>query len=244
MAILLSRSLLVARTAEVKLYVQFLRKILDKDAQLYIPQSKSYEVFHKDLTHTLKANGYLLLYNAVEAVCAAAFEDIHGAVETELRTPGSTFSVESLNINLVQQVLRRFKASTKLDYDKIRPEAGQWLVEHWLQDHKREVANNHNPLMSGNLDSKAMRELAEKYGFDRFGQLKMPANRGPQNTKVKRNSLAHGHESFTDCGRDLSLEDFAKDAIGVFAYLRRYVRAVENYINQRGYAALPLAAGQ
>lgn len=231
------RALLQERTMEIRLYLRFLRKVLNSNAELYFPHSKTTEIIEKELTHTLKANGYLLLYNAMEAICAAAIEDIHAAVELELNGNNINFSVESLNIQLIQQVLRRFKASATLQYKHIKPDASRWLVEHWLTDHKLQVANNHNPLMSGNLDGKVMREIAETYGFDVYGSIHMPRNKSPQVTKQKRNDLAHGHESFAQCGRNLSLTDLVGDSVGVVIYLRRYVGAVEQFIRQRGYVA-------
>lgn len=241
MATLPCRALLQARTVEIRLYLQFLRKVLNNKAELYLPLSKTTEIVPKELTHTLKANGYLLLYNAIEAVCAAAIEDIHAAVEAELQGGDPNFSVEHLNIQLVQQVLRRFRVSATLHYKNIKPAASRWLVEHWLNDHKLQVANDHNPLMAGNLDGKAMREIAQTYGFDCYGSIHMPTNKSPQTTKQKRNNLAHGKESFVQCGRDMSLLDLVKDAVGVVVYLRRYLSAVENYISQRGYAATATA---
>lgn len=237
MATLPCRVLLQERTAEIRLYLRFLRKVLNNNAELYFPHKKKTEIIEKELTHTLKANGYLLLYNAIEAVCAAAIEDIHGAIEAELKRGSPSFSVESLNIQLIQQVLRRFKASTKLEYKDITANPSRWLVEHWLKDHKLQVAEYHNPLMSGNLDSKAMRAIAETYGFDCYGSIHMPKNKSPQVTKQKRNDLAHGHESFVQCGRNLSLQDLVRDAVGVVTYLRRYLGAVEQFISKRGFVA-------
>lgn len=237
MATLPCRALLQERTIEIRLYIRFLRKILDNNAELYFPSTTTSHAIEKELTHTLKANGYLLLYNAIEAICAAAIEDIHNAVEAELKSGGASFSVENLNTQLIQQVLRRFKASVKLEYKEIKSGPSRWLVEHWLKDHKQQVANNHNPLMSGNLDGRAMRIIAETYGFDSYGSIHMPKNRSPQVTKQKRNDLAHGHESFTQCGRNLSLQDLVRDAVGVVIYLRRYVGAVEEFINKRGFVA-------
>lgn len=256
-SLLLSRSILNERTIEIKLYLDFLKTIINKDAKLLIKTEKitinNNTVFtktkrrsisiEKDLSHTLKANAYLLLYNAIEAVCSNSFTDIHDSVEKDLKKEKSDFSVEKMNINLIEQVLKRFKASNNINYALLQtqPKTGIWLVEQWLEDHKTEVARQKNPLMSGNLDSKQMRELAEKYGFNSYGKLMMPKNKGPKNAKEKRNNLAHGHQSFTDCGRSLTYQDVARDAIGVIIYLRRYVRAVEKYIQQKGYLAQPPA---
>jgi len=236
MSILNCRALLTSRTQEIKIYVQFIRRVLGESAQLQLPATGKLVSFDKELTHTLKAHGYLLLYNAIEATCAAAFEDIHRAVEGEFAANGTTFTIENLNLQLVRQVLSRFRASTTSNFPLAPQGTGKWLIEFWLDDHKRGVANNHNPLMSGNLDARAMRELAEKYGFAHYRKLENRWGAGTLSAKQKRNDLAHGKVSFADCGRDVSLQDLAGDAIGVVCYLRRYVGAVEQYVSDRAYA--------
>lgn len=245
-SLLLSRNILNERTNEIRLYFNFLKYIIDKNAKLHIQEGNILFPINRDLGHTLKANGYLLLYNAIEAVCSNSFIDIHQSVEQELRNGSSDISLEKMNINLVQQVLKRFKASGNVDYALLKnpPKTGTWLIEQWIEDHKKEVSKQKNPLMSGNLDSKQMRELAEKYGFDSLANLKMPKNEGPKKAKENRNSLAHGHQSFADCGRDLTYQDVARDAVGVIIYLRRYVCAVEKYIAQKGYLAQPPVLAQ
>lgn len=245
-SLLLSRNILKERTREIKLYFDFLKCIIVKDARLHLPLDDKSISINRDLSHTLKANGYLLLYNAIEAVCSNSFVDIHQSVENELNNDSSNMSVEKMNIKLIQQVLSRFKASSNVNYTQLQapPKTGTWLIEQWIEDHKKEVARQKNPLMSGNLDSKQMRELAEKYGFNTFGNLMMPRNDGPRKAKENRNNLAHGHQSFADCGRDLTYQDVARDAVGVVIYLRRYVSAVEKYIQQKGYLAQPPALVQ
>lgn len=242
-SLLLSRNILNERTKEIKLYIHFLKCVIVKNAKLQIQEEQISIPINRDLGHTLKANGYLLLYNAIEAVCSNSFIDIHQSVENELKNESSDISVEKMNIKLIQQVLKRFKASGNVDYALLDnpPKTGTWLIEQWIEDHKKEVSKQKNPLMSGNLDSKQMRELAEKYGFNTFGNLMMPRNEGPKKAKENRNNLAHGHQSFADCGRELTYQDVARDAVGVIVYLRRYVCAVEKYIQQKGYLAQPPA---
>ena len=242
-SLLLSRNILNERTKEIKLYFTFLKYIIEKNAKLHLQDENIIVPINRDLGHTLKANGYLLLYNAIEAVCSNSFIDIHQSVEHDLKNGISDISLEKMNVKLVQQVLKRFKASGNVDYALLQapPKTGTWLIEQWIEDHKKEVSKQKNPLMSGNLDSRQMRELADKYGFDSLESLNMPRNEGPKKAKENRNNLAHGHQSFADCGRDLTYQDVVRDAVGVIIYLRRYVCAVEKYIQHKGYLAQPPA---
>ena len=47
----------------------------------------------------------------------------------------------------------------------------------FLFDHKRGRGKQSQPLMSGNLDARAMRELAEKYGFAHYRKLEKSLNK-------------------------------------------------------------------
>ena len=61
-----TRSLLRERAHEVVAYVRFLRVAVERDATVTATPGQRLAI-NKNLTHTLKANLYLLLYSTVEA---------------------------------------------------------------------------------------------------------------------------------------------------------------------------------
>jgi hypothetical protein len=63
-----------------------------------------------------------------------------------------------------------------------------------------------------------------------------------QKVKTNRNELAHGEKSFTDLGRDLSVESLATDSLTVFDTLRNIATEVDNYLRDQRYLAQPPAA--
>jgi hypothetical protein len=59
--------------------------------------------------------------------------------------------------------------------------------------------------------------------------------------KQKRNLLAHGEKSFTDLGRDLSVESLEADSLVVFDTLRKIAAEVDKYLRDQRYLAQPPA---
>lgn len=242
MYILMCRSLLQERSQEVLLYLRFLKTVIYENAELHLPKRKENISINKDLTHTLKANGYLLFYNVVEATMSTAIDDIHRAIRADLENGRSNLTLDCLNPGLFKRVLSRFRSGKEDMLSQAAPSAGTWLVEYWLNDHDKEVNKERNPLISGNLDGRKMLEMAKMYGFDVYGRAERLKHPGLFKAKEKRNDLAHGKTSFKDCGTDTAIDDLVREGVGVLRCLRHHVCAVEAFIAQRGYVRHPPAA--
>jgi hypothetical protein len=232
-----SRILLVERSKEILDYLKFLKVILDKGAYFQTLNQQTPIPVKKELTHTLKANGYLLLYNVVEATMTQAVADIHGAIDGHLSISGSELVVDDMNPGLYTHILRRFKQGREDVNNTVTPPAGRLIVKYWLRDHEKLVKANKNPLFSGNIDGLKIFEIAQKYGYSDFGTESRLKHKSLFTTKIKRNLLAHGEASFMDCGKDISLPDLTTDAIGVIRCLRHNLSAIEQFIEQAGYTS-------
>lgn len=64
-------------------------------------------------------------------------------------------------------------------------------------------------MASDNLDARKIRELLEKHGID-FTETNNGDKPHMLTVKNKRNSLAHGAESFDIAARNLTIEDLEK----------------------------------
>lgn len=223
-----SKYILRERTKEIKNYLIFLKKIISNNAALFYSINNSKEKIEKDLTHTLKANAYLLYYNVIEAVVSTSIIEVHEVIKNS----DIKYSINDLNNKLSQEILEKFKKNGSNDYQKSSENIGKWLIEDWIKQHKIKVDNQQNPLISGNLDGRKIIEIAQKYGME-TSILKNPKNTSPEKAKVLRNNLAHGNTSFRDCGKDLAINDVFNDAVGVIIFLRRYLRVVESYLDKK-----------
>jgi hypothetical protein len=227
MATALSRALLNARATEVRAYVAFVQAALERDAAVSAPAIAAPYVLDIELTHTLKANTYLLLYNVVEATMAQLLEDIHRGI----RNSGA--NLDELLPQLYLHVLNRFRqAKPDIGEANMPAPVASSMVSLWLFDYERRAGNNENYLISGNVDSKKIRDIGRKYGFVSSvdGQDSHLGHPSLLRTKSLRNSLAHGALSFADSGRDLAFSDLRSDAEELLGCLDRVVTHVDNYL--------------
>lgn len=229
-----TQKLLAERREEIFAYLRFLRAALSRDASIsYSGQRRAFDFsVKKELTHTLKANTYLLLYSVVEAILTQSMQEIHAAIG------GSGVELDDLHPKLFLQVLRRFKASSTdaSDSNLFQP-CGRSIVEFWINDYKKRDKDNKNYLFSGNIDGQVICDIGLNYGFA-SGDKAQDAHlrhKSLSTTKSKRNLLAHGEVSFRDCGRNLTQPDLENDAIGLLRCLRNFTRTVDRYLGERRY---------
>ncbi len=151
-----------------------------------------------ELAKTLKANGFLLLYNLVESTMRNAIQ----AIFDELAS--SKVSFDSVKTELKIIVLQNLKACAP---DKVHLKMSNISLDI--------ITAGFDPerLFSGNVDGRLIRETANKYGFssetkDKDDETKKPPNNGDKLLIVKtnRNNLAHGIQSFEEVGRNYYIE--------------------------------------
>ncbi|MDP3872189.1 MAG: MAE_28990/MAE_18760 family HEPN-like nuclease [Methyloversatilis sp.] len=121
------------------------------------------------------------------------------------------------------------------------------LFSYWISDWQGRASakDKRGDGISGSVDGLVFYEQLKKFGVvdptpdDRPpSHLTSPAL---QAVKTKRNLLAHGEKSFTDLGRDLSVESLEADSSSVFDTLRKIAAEVDNYLRNQRYLAQPPA---
>ncbi|MDI9334649.1 MAG: MAE_28990/MAE_18760 family HEPN-like nuclease [Cytophagales bacterium] len=233
-----SRASFTERSTEVELYFDFLKNIIDDKAQLIFPSrgqasnaSAATKAIPIKLSHTLKANGYLLLYNLVEATIVNAIEDIHAQIKAD-----ALIDADKLVHSLTRQTLDRFKGKGSATIDQ---PVNKLLLSHWLDDHQKSVENNQHPVLLGNVDAKRIREAADLYGFQVATKTTNTsvATAGERLVEVKdkRNELAHGRVPFAECGRDTILPNLITIKEAVLIYLNDVLLSIESYLSEKKY---------
>ncbi|ABM40222.1 MAE_28990/MAE_18760 family HEPN-like nuclease [Polaromonas naphthalenivorans] len=228
----LSRSLLNARATEVRAYLAFLQAALERGAELNARSLAAPLELDIELTHTLKANTYLLLYNVVEATMTQLIGDIHRTVKQ------SGAVLDELHPQMYLHILRRFQ-NVKIDIPETTAlvPSGTAIIDHWLNDYETRAKAYSNYLLSGNVDSKRIREIGRNYGFASLekGQDAHLSHASLLTTKTHRNMLAHGEVSFRDCGQLLAYADVDRDTNGLLNCLVSVVDHVDNYLKRGLY---------
>ncbi|TWH63867.1 hypothetical protein LX59_03031 [Azomonas agilis] len=221
------------RCAEVHRYIEITSAMSDhRNTKLVFTDStentSEYEI-SRELKKTLKANTYLLLYNLVEATMTNAVDAIHKAIYEE------KLNFNDLSDELKFIVLRYFNKATK-DFgsnggDLIGTEAHP--IEHAIL----KFGYNREKIFSGNVDCTEIRETAKKYGFKSPDPNKNGREiaRKLKEIKNRRNALAHGRQSFEDCGQYIASDSLEQSAHEIIVYLRLVIWSVSKYIRQEMY---------
>lgn len=210
----------IERSAEIEVYFRFVFDVLDGHRMIDPPMdADDFERFKK----TIKANGFLLLYNLVEATVSNAVE----AIFDELRTHGIRFNDCRIEVqHVILCNLRRHNVG------KIHPKLTD-ISLHVVTETFRK-----NELFSGNVDARKIKATAKEFGFQ------SPNKSGSKLLSVKnaRNDLAHGNKSFAEVGRDNTHQEMEETKIQVVDYLTKMLECVSEYLTRKEYLAIPPTA--
>ncbi|SKA72354.1 hypothetical protein SAMN02745130_01044 [Thiothrix eikelboomii] len=212
---------------EVNLYFEFLLNIINNNLELYDSRIEVHTPLESGITHILKANGYLILYNLLEATIENALKAAHLIIcET---------SFNSLTTHLKKTILTEFK-KMEIDLDKF---PHQEIIETTL--HKITL-DKYKPF-SGNLDAKKIKNIIEKYGIalDTTSEDKKGAKL--LIVKNRRNALAHGGQSFIQIGRDTSIDELIAIKNQTILFLENFLQCTRAYLEQQHYQLEPDAQG-
>lgn len=216
------------RVKEVDDYFSFLTRLIQEEIKLAVIDSNSeYKIasLDLDLAKTLKANGFLLLYNLIESTMRNAVE----AIFDEFQSKGISFDKikPEIKITILQNLQTCIKSSS---VKNIHSKISQISIDIITATFERER------IFSGNVDAKVIRETAEKYGFSHSTDCSKTKNgKNLLVVRENRNHLAHGIKSFEEVGRDKTIEELLEIKEEVVEYLRQILKNIEGYLDNRGY---------
>lgn len=212
------------RCREVSKYFIFLKSLeqgttkLSMEGKGGIPKIKEID---SELIKTLKASGFLLLYNLVEATMRNAIE----AIFDELQSHGVSY--DQIKPELKKIVLKNLK---KRDPDRIFSSITAISIDIISAGFDKE------DLFSGNLDAKKIRKTATEYGFSYLTNSTRTGD-GIDLLAIKsnRNDLAHGFKSFAEVGKDKSADELLEIKNKAVRYLREILQNIEQYLSNQDY---------
>lgn len=223
------------RKSDIETYFDFLESVITHKAKLVLHKpkkaglgvEKSEVNIPLDFSHTLKANGFLLLYNIVEATLSSAIEEIHDSICADV-----TLGADELVETLARQAVGRVNSKNL----PLTSPLSKSILQHWIDDHRANVGMHKNPLFSGNVDAKLIKDVAKIYGFSSDAKSSKAKNgTNLVKVKIKRNELAHGKVSFKDCGRDIVIDELVQIKSEVISYLEQILSNIESYLNNKNY---------
>ena len=174
---------------------------------------------------TLRAGTFLILYNLIEASTRGAIEAIHD----HITAVGPDFSL--LRPSLREEVMRLFKA------------AADPKTHHSAHDFPSAfvtIAMAQGIKLSGNVDARAIREMADCYGFSHRTEVKFTRN-GSDLVVIKsnRNDLAHGRKTFEEIGRDHTAAELRLLTRRAMRYMDDILKNVAAYLDGEHYLEEP-----
>ena len=207
------------RVLEVEAYFQFVEALDSKQALVKSAASGSNfmpDAEFDSLLKTLKANGFIILYNLVESTMKNAIE----AVFDEFRAQNVEFDRFREEVRRI--VIRNLKSHNPDGVaERLVPIAQRIITETFRKEKE----------FSGNVDAKKIREVAANYGFV------APRARGDDLLTVKsnRNDLAHGDKAFAEVGRDFDIQRLVQIKDAVRVYLAELLQHVGTYLTTQAY---------
>ena len=212
------------RLNEVTLYFETIKLLDNGDCSIIckdINGGTTEKIIDGELAKIMKANGFLLLYNLIEATIRNSISAILNSISTDKLT------FKLLSDNLKKLWINQEINKTK-DISKFKEKVSE-LSEKILNDKLLEFTNECVNI-SGNIDAQRIREIAKKFGY-----LEPKDGRGLQTIKDKRNQLAHGEFTFSDIGKNYTSNDLIDYKSEVVTFIENVLNNVETYINAKGY---------
>lgn len=212
------------RSREVSKYFMFLKSLEQGTTKLTMEGmggiTKIKEI-DSELIKTLKASGFLLLYNLVEATMRNAIE----AIFDELQDQG--LSYDQIRPELKKIVLKNLK---KRDSDKLFSSITAISIDIITAGFDKE------DIFSGNIDGRKIKMTATEYGFShRTDYAKTGDGKDLLIIKSTRNDLAHGFKSFAEVGKDKTADELLEIKNKTVRYLREILANIEQYLSNQDY---------
>ncbi len=220
------------RAKEIDIYFQFLKDVVDKDSKLRISDGKKWrkQKFPDSVQKILKANLFLLLYNLIESSFTKSLEHICKTInDHNLIYPKTIPEIKKIWV----------KKQAKY-FDPPNKGASLRKEDHFLEmidSISTQVISIPSSLddsgYAGNIDAKKIREIGMLYGL--FVTKEVFPVKGKELLLVKnrRNALAHGNQSFSECGRDYSINRLEEIKIDSISYMKFILNSFKLKVNKK-----------
>lgn len=210
----------------------------------FLSEDDSFKI-DSELIRILKSNTILLLYNLVEGTISSVLNEFFGTLnkesikyseyKNEIRQIWIKYKHRSFATNekkevsyIVSTIEGVFDEIFLIEPKNIRDnELGTKIVHNY----DAYVAETQSSEVSGNLDARRIRDIFSSYG------LPVNTNRCDPLLKVKnkRNSLAHGNETFAQVGSNFSTQELINMKNEIKLFLDVLLTQTDSYLSNKEY---------
>jgi len=211
------------RIHEVELYLDTLKMLDDGHCSIKcvdILGNETVSNIDAELSTILKANGFLLLYNLIEATIRKSID----AVLNSIHSSSISFKVLSDKLQTIWLKQETKGLSLANNQDKIMLMIKTILDNEFLS-FKRDCID-----ISGNIDAQKIRDILKQIGGNEISD-----GRELKIIKDKRNNLAHGEFTFSEIGRDVLVSELIEYKNKTKDYLSNVLAEINDYIESQKY---------
>lgn len=216
------------RAQEVSKFFLLLKNLEQGSIKLAMGNSHNQKIkdIDSDLEKTLKATGYLLLYNLIESTMRNALEAIFDEINDK------EVSFDNLRNEIKKIVIENFKHNRSSEKLLVNITTISLDIISASFDKQK--------LFSGNIDSRKIKKTASNYGFSYETNAAKTGNGYDLLTvKTNRNDLAHGFKSFKEVGKEAGAEELLQIQKRVISYLKGILENIGTYIDKQEYLQKP-----
>ena len=208
------------RKGEIEFYYSVLVEI-DKE------NSSIHTIDNARLFKIMKSNFILMLYNLVESTVSTGMLEIYESIKNDSCTYKNMVQ-ELQTIWRDAKVKQVYSSSTELKtytnrvkdiVDDITTSAPFILEKGMLN-------------INGNLNAGRIKHICDDH---RIRYTVVDDDNKLEEVRKKRNSLAHGDESFSQCARDLTLSDLESIKDIIIRFLQGIMQGMEDYCDNKKY---------
>lgn len=175
----------------------------------------------------MKSNFLLMLYNLVEACVVSGMMEIYENLKND-----------NCSYNQAICEIREIWSKNQI-HEIYGPTTGRVTYENRVQQIIQHITTNAPIILSkdalgirGNLNAKKIKDICDKH---RIRYRLATSGESLERIKRERNNLAHGDVSFSDCARDLTINDLENIKDEVILFLMGILTGMNDYYNQKAY---------
>lgn len=181
----------------------------------------------KRLFKIMKANFLLMLYNLIESTIRNGFQELYKAINDE----GAVYTqmIHELQLLWAEYEVSQIYSPTTLRRTYV--ERMQEVAD--IVANERKISMKVSELdAEGNLDARKIKNICDHHGI----RYTLSASGDSLNTiKTKRNNLSHGDLSFSECGRDFTIDDLSQMMNETFSFLSDILKGMKEYEVKKKY---------
>jgi len=219
------------RVSEIDEYLSLLQMISEPDAKISVDGKRPRKVKTVALK-TMKASCFLMLYNLVESSIRGSMVQLY-----------EQMNAEALALDKFDEYVKKIWIEQKfknMDPFSSNQTSYRNLIKSMVDDVLVSTPISLDPdklEISGNLDAKKIRSLFKIHNIPTSTHYRAFGGGELRTIKDRRNSLAHGSESFSDCGQEYTVQTIIAIKKQTVIYLRSSLKNVQKYIESEKYAA-------